>query len=350
MAAVYPAGPLPIIKHFIGSIVFSFVMIANIYNQFQKRKEIFFFFRVTFFLMLLLTYKKQNNKNVTIMRKSVLFLAASAIMMCVSALKSNAQDLIGLPYDKTHTINRKPVPNQYEREADVMWTKIVWRRVELAERANQHLYFPTQPQDGRMSLIDVLLEGIHSQGLTAYQENGNNEFATILTEKEVNAQMGAKQELLVRPNLDGGMDTLLVPVNYNSSEVKSYLVKEVWGVNKQTSAMEVRIIGICPIRTFYRNEDVDQAEPLLKQCFWVYYPEVRSVLASAECFNIKNDAGRLSFDDIFQKRLFSSYVYAESNIHDNRTISEYARGEERLQESERISTGMFNYEQDIWEY
>ena len=43
--------------------------------------------------------------------------------------------------------------------------------------------------------------------------------------------------------------------------------------------------------------------------FWIYYPEARQLFANAECFNRSNDSERRSFDDIFQKRLFTSYIF-----------------------------------------
>ena len=52
--------------------------------------------------------------------------------------------------------------------------------------------------------------------------------------------------------------------------------------------------------------------------FWVYYPEARPILAKAEVFNFKNGAERRSYDDIFWKRLFASYVYKEENVFDRK--------------------------------
>ena len=284
------------------------------------------------------------------MKKILFLMAVAAILQCVDAVESKAQVLLGLPYEKIHTINRKPVPYQYVRESDVMWSKIIWRRIELSERANHHLYFPTEPQDGRMSFIDVLLEGIHTQGLTAYQESGGDEFGTIMTEKEVHEKMGSNQKILEVEDLNGNVETQVVNNKYNSSDVKAYLLKELWYFDKQRSVMEVRIIGICPIRISYRDDDEDHLRPVPIQTFWVYYPEARKILSNAECFNSKNDAARLNFEDIMQKRYFSSYIYAESNVYDNRTIPMYAQGQECLLEADRIKEQIFNFEQDLWEY
>ncbi|MCQ2251360.1 MAG: gliding motility protein GldN [Bacteroidales bacterium] len=284
------------------------------------------------------------------MKKILFLMAIIAMLQCLDTVECQAQELLGLPYEKIHTVNRKPVPYQYVRESDVMWSKIIWRRIELKERANHHLYFPKRPQDGRMSLIDVLLEGIHTQGLTAYEENGDDEFGTIVTEKNVHTNMGSKTETLTVEDLDGNIESKIVEQAYNSAEVQAYLLKELWFFDKQRSVMDVRIIGICPIRIYYRDDDPNMESPQQKKVFWIYYPEARKILSNAECFNMKNDAQRLNFEDIFQKRFFSSYIFAESNVYDNRTIQQYAQGEECLLEAERIKEQIFNFEQDLWEY
>lgn len=284
------------------------------------------------------------------MKKLLLLFAVVVATQCLLIEKSTAQVLLGLPYEKNHTQNRRPVPYQYVREADVMWSKIIWRKIVLTEKANQHLYYPTVPQDGRMSLIDVLLEGIHTQGLTAYGQTGDDEFGTIVTEKEVHEALGARTDQMEVETMEGGTETKTVEIAYNSSEIKSYLVKELWFFDKQRSVLEVRIIGICPIRVYYKDDDVDQERPVQKKTFWIYYPEARKILSNAECFNFKNDAARLNYEDIFEKRYFSSYIFAESNVYNNRLISEYTVGQESLLEADRIKEQIFNFEQDLWEY
>jgi len=77
---------------------------------------------------------------------------------------------------------------------------------------------------------------------------------------------------------------------------------------------------------------------------------VRNTLANYEVFNRNNDAQRISFDDLFLQRRFSSYIVAESNVYDNRQISEYAIGKNALLESESVKEWLFNFEHDLWEY
>ena len=48
----------------------------------------------------------------------------------------------------------------------------------------------------------------------------------------------------------------------------------------------------------------------------------------------------MTFDDVFHKRFFSSYIYKESNKY-NRQISQYRVGLDALLEAERIKEEIF---------
>ncbi len=68
-----------------------------------------------------------------------------------------------------------------------------------------------------------------------------------------------------------------------------------------------RIIGICPIREFVREGDAS-GQVQYQKLFWVYYPEARPLLATNVVLNPYNPSQQMSFDDLFIKRLFHSYV------------------------------------------
>ena len=264
---------------------------------------------------------------------------------------SSAQDVLNGAYPKTHSDSRQPVPYQFLREADIMWSKTIWRKIDLREKQNLPLFYPTSPMDGRMSLIDLLMWGIKNQGITAYNPSELDEFASQLTMKEIEERFGAKETTSSIENPETGeIEEKIIPGSYNTFDVKQYLVKELWFFDKQRSVMEVRIIGICPIREFYKDEDIDQEDVKFTKLFWVYFPETRKIFANHEVFNDRSDAERRTFDDIFFKRKFSSFIVQESNTYDNRLIEEYAIGLEGMLEAERIKESILNFEQDLWVY
>ena len=72
-----------------------------------------------------------------------------------------------------------------------------------------------------------------------------------------------------------------------------------------------------------------------------------------EIFNPYNDAARLSFDDWFEMRMFSSYIVKESNVWDD-DIKYYEENQDNpfasLLKSEAIKNDLFIFEHDLWEY
>ncbi len=255
-------------------------------------------------------------------------------------------------YTKRITLDRKPAPLPGVREADVLWSKTVWRIIDLREKSNQHFYYPTREIQGRTNLVNLLLKGIKEGTITAYDAaQEDNEFKMPMTFDQVKQQFGASTKVTQRRNFETGeMEDVTIQQDMRPEEVKQMMVKEIWYFDKQTSTIQVRILGLCPIRLFYRDEDVTQETVLRKKIFWVYYPEVRPLLAKYESLNLANGARSFSFDDLFLTRRFDGYIVKEENIYNNRSIEQYASGEYAAGESDRIKNAIFNFEQDLWEY
>ena len=137
-------------------------------------------------------------------------------------------------------------------------------------------------------------------------------------------------------------------------EVTRYMMKEVWFFDKQRSKLEVRIVGLCPIRRYVKEvegaEEEEGGELTSKLVCWVYYPAARGMFANHEVFNTNNDAERRTFEDIFFKRRFSSYIYQKTNVYDNRRIELYKQGLDAMLEGKKIKAFMFKLEHDLWEY
>ena len=138
----------------------------------------------------------------------------------------------------------------------------------------------------------------------------------------------------------------VVENEFNAEDVAKFRLKEVWFFDEETSTMNVRILGIAPIISRYSDDGMFLNEGPM---FWAYYPELRKVLARKEAFNPHNDAARLSWDDIFEARIFSSYITKQSNIQDRR-IQDYTSGMDGLLEAEKIKETIFNFEHDLWSY
>ncbi|WP_430816993.1 gliding motility protein GldN [Carboxylicivirga sp. RSCT41] len=263
---------------------------------------------------------------------------------------ATAQEVNTELYTKDHVPNRKPIPYAHVREADVLWAKKIWRVIDLREKLNLPMYYPTTKMDDRYNLIDLLIYGIQYEGLTAYSATTDDEFQVPLTLDQVMREMGAVSDTQMIQNVETGLyEERVVEGEVSSTEIKQFMLKEIWFFDRKYSRMDVRIVGLCPIREYVQG-DSEGSEVRVSQTFWIYFPEVRNLLARHEVFNPRNDAQRRTFDDIFIKRYFGSYIYKEANVYNNRRIEDYTAGMEAMMESERIKQSIFEKEHDMWEF
>lgn len=251
-------------------------------------------------------------------------------------------------FDHIHTEFKKPIPYSPLRQADVIYSKRVWQVIDFREKINQPFYYPLKEHVRWKNFITIIMEAVKSGELTAYDAEKGDEFTTPMSISQVEKNLQGTERIQQQIDEDGNFvgDTTITTGGFVSSEVKRLQIKEVWYFDKQRSQLQVRILGLCPIWDYV---DPESQQILPRPMFWIYFPEARSVLARAEVFNRKNGAERRTYDDIFWKRMFSSYIYKEENVYD-REISQYALGMDALLESERIKNEVFEIEQNMWEY
>ena len=278
-------------------------------------------------------------------------IAACAALVLGLPVSSDAQTVLDGAYIKEHTKTQRVVPYPFIREADVMWYRRIWREIDVTEKINQPLYYPLEKINDRKSLFDVIKDGLLVDGsITAYDPGADgweDEFKRPLLTAEIKELLSRTDSVWV-DRLDGtGQDLNVVTVETKSENVKRYRLKEDWIFDKQRSSMDIRIIGLAPLK-----EKLDQNDGSLRGysvLFWLYFPELRYVLVNWEVFNRQNDAERRSFDHVFWTRQFNSTIIKESNVY-NRPLAEFKTGINGVLESEAIKASLFEFEHDLWNF
>ncbi|MDQ3047301.1 MAG: gliding motility protein GldN [Bacteroidota bacterium] len=253
------------------------------------------------------------------------------------------------PCDQDRILRPFPMRTAFVRPSDLMWSKRTWRVLDMREKMNHPLYYPVEQTMCMKSLFDVLKCAILENDLNAFANPiFDDEFTTVMTKEEVRAMLISWDSTHQSEDVNNPGQYIITPMKteITSEKVRQYWIKEDWFFDKQRSVLEARIVGICPL-----VEKVSESGEFLgvKPLFWVYFPDARQYLAKAASFNSHNDSERMSYDELFAKRKFASYVYKESNVY-NRSIAEYKTGMDALLESELIKEDIFNYESDLWHY
>ncbi len=256
-------------------------------------------------------------------------------------------------YSQENVSGRKVISYENIREKDIIWFKKTLRIIDLREEINHTLYLPDEPEGGfndRMNLIDLLLYSIKKELITAYSaENSYNMFRKKISFTEIKNNGFFTDGEIAKPDSKYyyNEDSKIKRGEINTFQVTELLIMEGWFVYKGSSKMEVRILGICPKRHYY-EKDEHKNNLIKKKLFWVYFPNIRQFLAKHQAFNPINSTENKTFDDIFSKRLFNSFILREENIFNNRQINQYTIGLNSVVEEERKKRKMRNMESDLW--
>jgi len=253
-------------------------------------------------------------------------------------LTENEKPLDGI-VDHKKNMTMKALPYAPVRTADVLWEKRIWRVIDTREKINLTFRYPKMP------LFTILEKGIREGQITAYSPEDEH-FSMPMDTAALFAQLYQKDTVEII-DVETGLSRFQVVENQiDPEDIKYFRLKEIWYFDTRESTLKVRILGIAPVMDVKGESGNVRYKKVL---FWLYYPHCRDLLASHEVFNPNNDFGRMTWEDLFEMRYFSSHIMKESNIRDERLQAMYS-GTDLLLKAEEIEQQIFNFEQDLWSY
>lgn len=253
-------------------------------------------------------------------------------------------------FDKSEITERTPLPYEHLRWDDALFSEKVWRELDLREKMNQVFRYEAQDDNGSQIFVDMLLKAVRSGEVTAFADD---RFSTPMSIAEINQQtLGTADTVPVTdPNdINKVVEYRVTRASFDPMSVNKIAIKEEWVFDKEASRMFVRILGIAPLQTKYLPNGQERG---VSPMFWVYYPDLRPLLAKHEVYNPKNmGMGRLTWEELFESRMFSSYITKSTfDNPGNKPIRSYIKDPIlALIEGDNIKDRIFNYEQDLWSY
>ena len=299
-----------------------------------------------------------NWKNFVIL--GVVAVMPLSLMAQANILNAKKPEQIGIRTEEQKAIdNDAPLEYGYVDDRDILWSKTVWEVIDLDERVNFPLYYPTDTIDisaDRRSLYDVFIKNIKNGKLTdVYVDSYFTEKrkfedleatlqkvdTTDLGYEQINAGEELSEEFINRRTL-------------TAADIEEYRIKGIWYFDKRQGELKYRLLGIAPVApdvNFIDDDSMDPADAKV-ELFWVWYPSARQILHDAKVFNQRNSAQPISFDMLLNSRRFNGMIYKEDNVHGDREVRDYIADNALFQllESNRIKETIRDREQDMWAY
>ena len=262
---------------------------------------------------------------------------------------------------------------------DVIWSRFVYRIIDMRYKQNYQLYFPTRADDPDYRNLFLVIRDAVIDGMPVYPAGMNSikpdfkqdpPFTKVQIPKDVFRIQTVEERLEGTEEDDDITSSRVMLVNYDSINdvmrpqnaafakvVKNqlkYLVQEIVFFDKHTSRLHTKIMAIAPLHPDkITTKDTTKIMDALRESIvcWIPFDGLRPYLAMQYLIPNRNETKRVTYDEFFQKRLFTSYIVGEGNMY-NRWIPDYKFNdiEGIRKEQDRIATELLNFEQDLWEY
>ena len=265
------------------------------------------------------------------------------------------QDVGALNDQQKEANDEKPLAYGFVDDRDVLWSKTVWEIIDLDERVNFPYYYPTDTLNlgpDRRSLFDVLKKNLSNSNIKEVYKSAY--FQEKLTYDEIIERLVAVDTTdagYEQYNADGFVDPQFIERRrITAAEIRQYKIKGTWYFDKRLGELKYRLLAVCPVAPDVAVKSQPGEEEDLVELFWVWFPDARSSLNKNKVFNTRNSSQPITYDHMLNSRRFSSVIYKEENVYEDREVKDYIYEDalRMLLESERIKSVIRDFEQDMW--
>jgi len=299
-----------------------------------------------------------NWKNVLLI--GALALLPASILAQANILNAKKPQEIGFKTEAQKALdNDTPLAYGYVDDRDILWSKTVWETIDLDERVNFPLYYPTDTIDigaDRRSLYDVLIKNVRNGKLDevyvdSYFTEKRSYEDLLGTLKAIDTLEYGYEQLNAGEALS---EEYINERELGAADIEEYRIKGIWYFDKRQGELKYRLLGIAPVApdvNFIGDESMDPADAMV-ELFWVWFPGARPILHEAKVFNQRNSAQPITFDMLLNSRRFNGVIYREDNVHGDRKVNDYIADNALFQllEAKRIKEVVRDREQDMWAY
>jgi gliding motility associated protien GldN len=296
----------------------------------------------------------------------------------------NAQDKAKPFFDSngaiaTETIDAfgDTIASVFHRMDDIVWTKILYKVIDLRDKQNQQLFFPIRPAGSYKNFFRVMMDAMLEGNLRAFGHRDfdiSPDFNYLIPKDSLSLIF---MDCAWNPDDNTPINSSLIYYDeltnsgeYNNFIYEDYirkqnkfLVQEVVFFDKHYSRLYSKLVAIAPLY-FHNETNVTSANMggfnksgesywnalIASVTCWVLYDELRPYMAKQHIIPKDNETQRATYDDFFTSKMYFSYLLGDSNMQNRMLLQSYTSPDRIRKEQKRIETELLNFEQDLWEY
>lgn len=231
-------------------------------------------------------------------------------------------------------------------DADLEWTRTIYRQIDLSKDVNAPLYFPEDVVDGQENLFRILLSLVVDEKIPAYEYLDGREIFSDKYQIKV-------QEMLDRFGIyykaggsgRGSSKFTIEEADVPTGQVLNYYIIEKWEFDRRSNQMKVRVEAICPVLNKYGDYGGEAKYPM----FWVKFDQLRPYLAQQYVFlNDDNNLARYSLDDYFNMGMYQGDIYKTKNLRNLSLMQMYPDPDALKHAQDSIEQRLRSFDKNLW--
>ncbi len=232
---------------------------------------------------------------------------------------------------------------------DLIWTREIYRTIDLTDGVNGALYYPVEPIGDRMNMFSLIFKLLGSKKIPAYEYQLDGvERLTPSAEVSFKDILDRFDIYYQEKKLRNRQDSVLIidPSDVPSADVLSYFIKEVWYFDQRTSTYGSMITAICPV--MHRSEAFSTDRVKLPM-FWINYQDLSPYLAGTRVMaSDVNHTMNRSMEDFFTAKQYKGDIYKTTNLQ-NLSLAHYCETDSAMvKEQNRIESELIQFENNLY--
>lgn len=179
---------------------------------------------------------------------------------------------------------------------------------------NYPLFFPEASDVSKHNLIEIIMNSVEENNTALYRQYYNDCFVSKTDLDHAKYYLGESIDSIFTLNDNDELDTIVVKNLYDPSEIIAYIFQEVNLYDHSNNLIDKRIVAICPIRKFYRQDDVYKNNPKFTKVFWVLFKDIKAELEKNKIYNLNSD-NIGTMNDFLMKNNYNSLNYHQTKFN-----------------------------------